>query len=230
MRTFAVGDIHGCSVALRALIGSLDLQQTDRIIFLGDYIDRGPDSFGVIEYLCELSSRCNAFFLRGNHEVILQEYQAGRIDMASWSLAGGKETLDSYGGQLDTLPPNHQRFLNSTQLWLENETHIFVHANYDQALPMESQPEHSLLWEHLSERLPGPHFSGKKVICGHTPQLNGRILNRGHQVCIDTYCFGGGWLTAFETTSENVFQANQLGKVRSGVSLWKRFFVRGSKK
>ena len=105
-------------------------------------------------------------------------------------------------------------FLRECTLAYETETHLFVHANYEPHLPIGEQDEITLLWKHLNHGIPGPHLSGKTVIVGHTPQPNGEPLDLGHLICLDTHCFGGGWLTAFDVESKQVWQANQEGEVK----------------
>ena len=91
-------------------------------------------------------------------------------------------------------------------------THIFVHANYDPDLPMAEQLRETLLWESLRRKIPGPHLSGKTVITGHTAQKDGAILDLGYLKCIDTYCYGGGWLTALDVATGQIWQANREGR------------------
>ncbi len=210
-RTIAIGDIHGCAQALAALLESVAPTQDDTIITLGDYIDRGPDSAGVIEQLLELQTRCRLISLIGNHEVLmLDALQTGAT--IYWRQAGGDATVESYGS-LEKIPAAHIAFLTATQRYAENETHFFVHANYEPQTPLARQPEQVLLWQHL-QQTPKRHCSGKIAVVGHTPQTNGRILDAGHLVCIDTCCFGGFWLTAYETATGRVWQANNQGEIR----------------
>ena len=84
----------------------------------------------------------------------------------------------------------------------------------DSTQPMDEQPALMLRWESLRDTIPGPHVSGKTVIVGHTSQKGGEVLDLGHLVCIDTYCHGGGWLTALDVKTREVWQASQAGEVR----------------
>jgi serine/threonine protein phosphatase 1 len=79
---------------------------------------------------------------------------------------------------------------------------------------MFEQTEMMTYWTHLMPPLPGPHMSGKRVIVGHTPQADGQVLDRGHLVCIDTYCFGYGYLTAYEIGGKSIIQANRHGHLK----------------
>jgi serine/threonine protein phosphatase 1 len=217
-RTIAIGDIHGCSTALDALLGVIQPRAEDTVITLGDYIDRGPDSRGVLDRLIELGHRCHLVPIRGNHDQMLLDVRAGKSSIYWFLDIGGTATLDSYGPGRDIgrIPAAHYEFLESCRDFLETDTHIFVHANYFAELPMSEQPDAMLRWESLRAMTPGPHDSGKVVIVGHTSQKKGQILDLGHLICIDTFCYGGGWLTALDVESGDVWQTNESGKVRRG--------------
>ena len=193
-RTFVIGDIHGCGKALRTLIEDIMPLANDTMVFLGDYIDRGPNSRDVIDQLIELKRQCRAVFLRGNHEVMLQAVLNGGANPALWIRNGGRATMASYGGTIERIPEPHREFLDGLRPHYETSQCIFVHANYDPTRPMHLQDEQDLYWRHLCVDIPIPHHSGKTVFVGHTPQAGGRVLDLGHLVCMDTYCFGGGYL------------------------------------
>lgn len=226
MRTIAIGDIHGCLKALDGLIEAINPGASDRLIFLGDYVDRGPDSRGVIERLIALQTRCKTIYLLGNHEIIFRSVLGG-FPADTWLRIGGQQTLASYGGTLEGVPNSHVDFLCGLLPSYETERCLFVHANYDANLALSEQTEQTLFWEHLGEKLPLPHYSGKHVILGHTPQANFEIGYFGHFTCIDTYCFGNGWLTALEVESGEVWQVSQTGVLRQNIGilklLWRRF-------
>ena len=217
-RTIAIGDVHGCSAALAALIDAIEPGPEDVVVTLGDYIDRGPDSRGVLELLIDLGRRCRLVPLLGNHEELLLDVRARRHPI-SWLLGiGGVATLDSYGPGRDLalIPEGHLAFLEGCLDYHETPRHIFLHANYDPDLPMEEQPYSRLRWESLRAATPAPHPSGKTVIVGHTSQRGGEILDLGHLKCIDTFCFGGGWLSALDVDTLQVWQANKEGELRGG--------------
>lgn len=215
-RTIALGDIHGCSAALGALLAAIRLRPDDVIVTLGDYIDRGPNSKGVLDRLIDLGRRCRLVPLLGNHEQMLLDVRSGKYPIY-WLLdIGGTTTLDSYGPgrDLDLIPDEHYEFLESCLDFYETDTHIFVHANYFPDIPMAGQHVGMLRWESLRDMTPGPHESGKTVIVGHTPQRSGEILDLGHLKCIDTNCHGGGWLTALDVRTEEFWQADREGNLR----------------
>lgn len=221
MRTIAIGDIHGCSTALIGLLQAIDPRPTDTLVFLGDYIDRGPDSRGVIEICMAARQRCHTIFLLGNHEIMLLGALRG-LPQDHWLASGGRQTLTSFGGRLEGISPAHRQFLQECVHYYETATHIFVHANIRADLPMRKQDESSLFWDHLSDRIPEPHFSGKHVILGHTPQPNGNIGWYGHFTAIDTGCFAGGWLSAIDVGSLEIWQVSRQGHLRERWRLLKR--------
>jgi serine/threonine protein phosphatase 1 len=219
LRTIAIGDIHGCHHALRTLLDHLVIEAEDQLIFLGDYVDRGPESRQVIDTLLELEAKCRCVFLMGNHEQVMLSCLSGFLGIDTWQAIGGQATLDSYGG-IEHVPESHRRFLGRLVPYYEIDTHFFVHANYEADLPLDQQPPEVLYWQHLVHRIPPPHENGKIAIVGHTPQMWGRVADLGHLVCIDTYCFGGGWLTAWEVHSRQMWQVSYRGKVRSQKPSW----------
>src|SRR5947209_5335936 len=208
-RTIAIGDIHGCSEALDALLAAIRPRPDDVIITLGDYIDRGPDSKGVLDLLIDLGRRCRLNPILGNHDQMLLDVRSGKYPIY-WLLdIGGTTTLDSYGPgrDLGLIPAEHYEFLEGCHDFHETEAHIFVHANYFPDIPMAEQPVGMLRWESLREMTPSPHQSGKTVIVGHTSQKTGEVLDLGHLVCIDTFYHGGGWMTALAVHSAHVWQS-----------------------
>ena len=183
MAVYAIGDIHGCIATLEALLERLAPKADDHLIFIGDYIDRGPDSKAVIDRLLELEEaaaeekgpRCT--FLRGNHDQMMLDYVdfPGDPDVYElWTINGGLSTLNSYvEGGLLVLPDAHIEFLRRTEFVHETEDFVFVHAGLD---PKKSIAENLdpvdpdiVLWTrtHLKAKLKKWE---KPVVCGHTPQ------------------------------------------------------------
>jgi len=97
--------------------------------------------------------------------------------------------------------------------WFETDDHIFVHASYHPRKKMKKQNSKTLRWQSLNDHIPKPHRSGKTVVCGHSAQREGNILDLGYLVCIDTFIYGGGYLTALDVGSGDFWQANQDGKL-----------------
>ena len=213
-RLFAIGDVHGCHRALVALLGVLAPSSNDTVVFVGDAVDRGPSSKQVVEEILALRESCKVVFILGNHEEMMRNAISGRGLMNQWLKdCGGQATLDSYGGSVDSIPPEHIRFLVTAAPFWETDTDIFVHASLESGISLANQTGDFLRWKHLSgsER---PHISGKQVICGHTPQTDGVPLVFDGWVCIDTFPQGGQWLSCLDVESNHVFQASEDGDVR----------------
>lgn len=228
MRTLAIGDIHGCSALLDALLAAVELTPGDRLVFLGDYVDRGPDSRGVLDRVLAVRERFDVTNLRGNHELMMLRARQGGDDLRMWLSVGGRQALDSYAatpgraGTLNDVPTAHWEFMERTCVdWAEGERFIFAHAGVDPNSELADQGELWLFWEFLSAaRPPARHRSGKTVVCGHSSQKSGNVLDVGTAICIDTFAYGGGWLTALDTDSGRYWQVNLLGKVRTGELDW----------
>jgi serine/threonine protein phosphatase 1 len=213
-RTIAIGDIHGCARALRAIVESIQPEADDTLVLLGDYVDRGPDSRGVLDFVLELEGRCRVVPLLGNHELMLLDALENPQVIGPWLECGGDATVRSYDGWLSNIPSGHLAFIRRCKRYFEMPTHFFVHANYAGDVPLDQQPDYLLFWEHLHFHVPAPHENGKRAIVGHTSQKTGEILDLGHVVCIDTYCHGGGWLTALAVESGRVWQVDRAGRLR----------------
>ena len=202
MSLYAIGDVHGCVLSLIALIEDIDPTPDDHVVFIGDYVDRGPDSKGVIDYLIDLRERCRCTFLRGNHEAMMLNY-IDYNELELWHINGGDATLASYTemGRLH-IPDEHVEFIRETVSYHDEPNYFFVHAGLKPHMTiMENLASHSdevFLWErsHLSAQ----DFDWEKpVVCGHTPQKE--PISRPKLICIDTGCVyvsypGYGTLTA----------------------------------
>ncbi|MGK7930935.1 MAG: metallophosphoesterase family protein [Microcystaceae cyanobacterium] len=217
-RLLAIGDIHGCSTALDRLLDAVKLRKTDKIVTLGDYINKGPDSKGVIERLVQLDQQGQLIPLKGNHEIELLEAREDKYHRAKWLNLRGEATLSSYSRKkskdLSVIPSHHWRFLRQSCLksW-STEQFIFVHANLNPFAPPQQQDEYHLFWEKFINPL--PHYSGKTMICGHTSQKDGKPINLGYAICIDTWACGKGWLTCLDVNSGQIWQANQKGRIKT---------------
>ncbi len=221
MRIFAIGDIHGCSIALRHLLSALELTPADRVVTLGDYINKGPDTRGVLDQLIALAQTGQLIALRGNHELKLLAARAQQTLQVKEQILLDSQTLASYAVKpstpahhaLASIPDRHWQFVDQQCLnWWESAHHIFVHASVDPQKPMAEQPSSKLFLEKFGN--PRPHMSGKTLVCGHTRQKSGNPVNLGHAICIDTWACGEGWLTGLEVNSGNIWQVNQRGKVK----------------
>jgi serine/threonine protein phosphatase 1 len=217
-RTIAIGDIHGCLAALQTVLAAVDPRPEDTIVTMGDYADRGPDVRGVLEKLIAFQAQAPGQFvpLLGNHdETMLKVCQGDTELLPEWLLIGGDATLASYSASGPAgVWPSHLEFLAACRLSFETARHFFVHANYWRDTPLDETPSYVLLWESLKQYVPGPHVSGKTAILGHTAQKSGEVLDLGHLLCIDTWCYGDGWLTAIDVDSGRLWQADKHGRLR----------------
>lgn len=205
-RIFAIGDIHGCAAKLKQLLGRLPFDTGhDTLVFLGDYLDRGPDSKGVLDQLCQLQADgVRVVPLLGNHEYLLLEYHRS-VDQALLPYLrrlGLENTLESYGGaslsalaSLDFMPREHREFLASLLPHWETEEYIFVHAGLRHDQPLADQ-DISDLCEIREPFLSQDRDYGRRVIFGHTPFAT--PLLTPFRTGIDTGAVYGNLLTAVE--------------------------------
>lgn len=214
MRHFAIGDIHGCATALAELLEFVAPGSDDVVVTLGDYVDRGPDSRGVIDLLLGLGSSCRHIPLRGNHEIMMLDARMTESWLGPWLEYGGEATLASYGGSFDDVPDEHIEFLENSLLpYYECDTHFFVHANARAEMPLDKQPDAARYWQKFRD--PKAHVSGKVMVCGHTPQASGVPLQNDHAICIDTKVYADdGWLTCLDVASGMIWQASDFGETR----------------
>jgi serine/threonine protein phosphatase 1 len=218
MRLLAIGDIHGCLGAFNELLLWVQPNPADVVIALGDFVDRGPDTRGVLDRIIELKRSLNLICLRGNHEEMMVEArQGGRSDRKMWLGVGGQQALDSYGvaATLEDVPSEHWSFLESDLVdYHETDRFIFTHATVLCGFDMKEQPDYALRWDFLPAAM--RHRSGKMVICGHSSQKSGVPKVIPGAVCIDTFAHGGGWLTCLDAESGRFWQTDLLGRRREG--------------
>lgn len=220
MRTLAIGDIHGCLTALKTLADHAGFSPEDKLVFVGDYVDRGPDSRGVIDFLIELRALANVVPIKGNHEIMMLWARESEEAREKWLSYGGDTTLESYGvAEIKEVPQEHWRFLEDCIPFYETETHIFIHANL---LPKQSLVTQlsagTIFWEPFEAERSKPHQSGKTFICGHTKQPSGFPLSVGHAICVDTGCYDPeGWLTCLDVDTGEYWQANEAGQTRGAI-------------
>ncbi|HFC46818.1 MAG TPA: serine/threonine protein phosphatase [Dissulfuribacter thermophilus] len=206
----AIGDIHGMLFKLESLLDALPISwETDLVIFLGDYVDRGPDPKGVVERLVELRREFgqNIRFLLGNHEYMFLNYLErrgiiGEIPYKSdlplddtFLATGGESTLGSYFRAHDGLfvPEDHLEFFLGLVPMIEEEEYVFVHAGLRPKRPIHEQSIEDLLWIR-HEFIDSDYDWGKRIVFGHTPLSS--PLVQPQKIGIDTGAVYGGPLTA----------------------------------
>ena len=215
VRIYAISDVHGCAHLLQQMFRVIDADvATSRPrhaieVFMGDYIDRGPDSRWTLDLLVERARRGNVVFLKGNHEAFLGDVIRDPSRMTDWLKVGGLQTLMSYGLSPSpnpqeeeqhelvrelaaAMPPQHLEFLSRLRLTFTCGDFFFVHAGVRPGIPLPEQRETDLLWIR-DEFLQSKKNFGKYVIHGHTPVRSAEILpNRAN---IDTGAYATGNLT-----------------------------------
>jgi serine/threonine protein phosphatase 1 len=198
--TYVIGDIHGCLRPLQRLLKKIAPQPGDEVIFIGDYIDRGPESREVVEMLLGLPYP--SVFLLGNHEKMLLDYLTGD-DGGIYLPNGGLATLKSYGGDFANIPPAHLSFFHGLRPKYETPGFLFVHAGIRPMVPLDNQTVDDLVWI----RQEFFQFVGrypKPVVFGHTPLR--QVLLTPDRIGIDTGCVYGGKLTCVKLPSREVIQ------------------------
>lgn len=215
MKSYIIGDIHGCSEELACLLQALPLDSLDRVIFLGDYIDRGPHSMGVIDLLLAWKSRnqVETVFLKGNHEDMFLSYigLAGNHGDA-FLVNGGGATLASYrisplespARILPRIPPDHLRFFTQLETRYVAEPFLCVHAGVHPQKRLDLQTQEELLWiRDLFIR--DTHSLPYTIVFGHTPQRD-VLFHLPYKIGLDTGLVYGNLLSCLETTEKVLFQ------------------------
>jgi serine/threonine protein phosphatase 1 len=219
MRSYVIGDIHGCLDELRCLIEGLPLESGDRMVFLGDYIDRGPDSKGVVTYVLDLQKRndLELVFLKGNHEDMFMAYlglPGEHGDMFLYN--GGAATLNSYGINSknasldeinDQIPRRHFEFFENLKAYFVMEPFLCVHAGIHPFKRWEDQTETELLWIR-NEFIYNSHGLPYTVLFGHTPQPS-VLFDLPYKVGLDTGLVFGNRLSCLEVTEKVLFQVTR---------------------
>ncbi len=199
--TYAIGDIHGCLDKLRSLLLRCEIHADGRpsaFVFVGDYIDRGPQSSAVIDCLIDLKAQHGESIvtLMGNHEAMALAVIDGKSPSRLWFAQGGLATLKSYGiAEPNELPRAHVGWLRALPLRYDDGRRFFVHAGVNPATPLEAQDAFDLLWirePFLSHR--GDY--GRLIVHGHTPLVDGVPDLHGNRLNLDTGAVFGGPLTA----------------------------------
>ena len=226
---YAVGDVHGRLDLLKALMARIRDDAGDgpaELIYLGDYVDRGPESCGVIDALLGTAARTGyrCTFLKGNHEATLLDFLGDASLGPAWARFGGRETLASYGVRIASagadwervrrdfelaLPLAHRRFLEGLELFAERGRYFFVHAGIDPDLPLLAQGEEEYLWIR-SPFLDSTRALEKIVVHGHTPESE--PVHNARRIGVDTGAYASGCLTAARIEGRSVrFIAARLG-------------------
>lgn len=217
-RLYAIGDIHGCLEELGLMIeflkSSEKLGQQDQLVFIGDYVDRGPESKQVVQYLVDLSAEFpKTVFLKGNHEDMLLSYLGIEGDTGIYYLQnGGRETLLSYGVKEDAppsellaaIPESHLRFYRSLDRYAVTDSCVFVHAGLNPLVKLEDQIDDDIFWIR-DEFIMNIHHFNKLVVFGHTP-FEDVLVHAPYKLGIDTGLVFGHRLSCVEFSCGHLMQ------------------------
>jgi serine/threonine protein phosphatase 1 len=236
LRVYAVGDVHGRADLLMQLFSGIDADLEANPppralhVFLGDYIDRGPDSREVLDLLIARSQRHEMIFLKGNHEVLIEQFLRKPETLATWRQVGGSRTLLSYGVTpsfnpdaaeraalarrlADVLPPAHMQFFRSLQRSFICGEFFFVHAGVRPGVPLSQQTDEDLFW--IREKfLKHPDKFEKIIVHGHTPVAEVEV--HPNRINIDTGAFATGLLSCLRMEADNIlwFAGTRVGAGR----------------
>ena len=211
-RLFAIGDIHGCYESLRELIDhKIEIRKSDKLVFLGDYIDRGNQSREVIDYIIELQKKeFDIITLIGNHESMLLDALGNDIFLPEWLQNGGFATLRSFRiNSLKQLDQLYIDFFKELQFYYLIDNFLFVHAGFNDKISNPFEDKYQMIWSRR-EKYTNPVLKDKIIIHGHTPVPEliclQDIQNKNQVINIDTGCVyadveGYGRLSAFEIYS-----------------------------
>lgn len=221
-RFFAISDIHGCLMPLYELVvKELDLKKKDRLIFLGDYIDRGDHSKEVIDFIIDLKdSGFNITTLTGNHEQMLLDSYDDETNQYLWFINDGMTTLESFGiDDIHELDKKYLDFFSGLEYYHKSGDHIFVHAGFNDNIADPFSDRHTMIWE-SSPGYTNPLLRDKIIVHGHRPKrlefVQQKIDEKSSVIPIDTGCvygleLGYGYLSALEIGSMNLLSVpNEL--------------------
>ena len=215
---YAIGDIHGSLESLERLMDKINPDLTaDRLLFVGDYIDRGPRSKGVVDYIIRLRDEAppgQIICLKGNHEAMFLDFMAGGQE-EMFLFNGGLATLEDYWGddwvgqerESLSLPPDHAQFFQDLKLYYEIPDYIFVHGGLRPGVPLAEQVESDLLWIR-GEFITSEEDFGRRVVFGHTPFKKPLLM--ANKIGIDTGAVYGNYLTAVKLPGEEFFFDRQV--------------------
>ena len=218
-RVFAIGDIHGCSKTFKKLLlEKLVIKKLDKIYCIGDYVDRGPDSKGVIDCIIELREKgYNIHTLRGNHEQMMLDSTIDKQRLNHWLTNGGKATLKSFGiVSVDGLSDRYLKFLKGTRLFIATNKYILVHAGLNFNVQDAFGDKEAMLWTR-EEYFDKSKINNRILIHGHTPIPNDTLCKQfnTNKINIDGGCVynfkpGCGNLVAIELPGMQLIQIQNI--------------------
>ena len=186
-RVFAIGDIHGCNTTFqKLLLDKIKIEKSDKIYCIGDYIDRGNDSKGVIDFILMLRKKgYNIHTIRGNHEQLMMDSIQSEAKFKHWIKNGGNTTLTSFGiSSYNELNPVYKNFLNQTKYFIKSGNYIFVHAGLNFQIQNPFEDKQAMLW--IRDFPVDKQKSGNSLIVhGHNPKTLDSILKQAGRNAIN---------------------------------------------
>jgi serine/threonine protein phosphatase 1 len=213
MAEYVIGDIHGEIDELKTIIDKINYDQTeDKLIFVGDYIDRGANSYQVYKYIRELDNSEN-IFLRGNHEEMMIDAVLNNNNVNLWYQNGGRKTEASFPNQRELKEAAH--FFDSLPYYHADQEYIFVHAGINPALTLEEQTKHDLIW--IRYKFLGAKSADFKeertIVAGHTPVAE--VKFEENKILVDTGSGKGGILSAVDLKTKKVYSTSDKNPIAS---------------
>lgn len=197
MRILAISDIHGCLYSFKGLLKKLNFSKEDQLFLIGDFIDRGDNSKGVIDHIWQLQSKGYSIHcLRGNHEQMLLDSRYNFEQGRDWQVHGGNTTLYSFRAHtIGGIPKEYLRWMDGLPLYLEKDNYIFVHAGLNFDMPDPLMGENSMLWiRRWYDNINDSWLGNRMIIHGHTPKEKAeiefmlKVLDKGKVLNIDAGC------------------------------------------
>ena len=232
-RTLVFGDIHGALRALIELIQKINLHQTDRLIFLGDYVDGWSQSAQTIDYLIALGKTNDCIFIKGNHDVWAQDWLSGKQPNETWLRHGGRETIESYKNYPKELRSLHLIFFNNLQnYFIDKENRLFIHAGFSSMHgPVKEMYASNFSWDRTlwemalamdkalvrtSKLFPKRLLLFNEIYLGHTPTTNYDVAvpMQACNVCnADTGAAFFGKISAIDIETKKYWQSEACYKL-----------------
>lgn len=218
-RLLAIGDSHGCYDSLSTLVHDVvRAGKNDKIILLGDYIDRGPDSKAVLDFIMKLiGDGYDVIPLRGNHEDMMLKAAMSPMDNYNWMRNGGYETLNSFGvTSVEEIESRYMDFVSELPFYYMEDRFIFVHGGFNDDIADPFEDTYSMIWERRYE-YHSDVFRDKTIVHGHRPhalsELEEQLGKSPSVINIDTGCvygkeYGLGDLTAIELREMKLFSVS----------------------
>lgn len=225
-RLLAISDVHGCCKTFYELVvNKINLKRSDKLVLLGDYIDRGPDSREVIDFIIDLKAKkFNVVPLAGNHESMLVSAFKDPGMLPLWLINSGMTTLNSLQiKSLTDIDPKYIDFFSDLQYFEIDRDNIFVHAGFNDQATDPFRDTEEMIWR-CSTSYSNPLLKGKRIIHGHRPKTIEyvmRMITSGSRVIpVDTGCVyreedGYGYLSALEVNSMELVSIKRVDKINT---------------